>query len=276
VVAGSESKRAARAAKALTLGHRPLGWTLFGYIAREAVVPTLLALGGLSLAALTKSLLGLSDLLVNRGLSPEDTAAFVGFEIVVLAARILPFAVLLGALIALGRLAADKELLALESCGVSPGRLIGPVLAVGCLGTLGGLALSLQVVPATLAAYDHASGFGLVKLAAPLDARPIPLGDAAALGERQPALVISFGGEGAAQVVTVVSRRMFTGSWEYLLDSAIFTYPPIDHWSGAALIGKRIKNFPVEKVLVEEREKAEQRKAKLAAKKETAAAAAAT
>lgn len=136
------------------MGHRPLGWTLFGYIAREAVFPTLLALAGLSLAALTKSLLGLSDLLVNRGLSVEDTAAFIGFEIVVLAARILPFAVLLGALVALGRLAADKELLALESCGVSPGRLLGPVLAVGCLGTLGGLALSLQVVPATLAARE--------------------------------------------------------------------------------------------------------------------------
>ncbi len=155
-MAGSESKRdAARKAKALTRGHRPLGWSLFGYIAREAVSPTLLALGGLSLAAVTKSLLGLSDLLVNRGLSVEDTAAFVGFEIVVLAARILPFAVLLGALIALGRLAADKELLALETCGVSPGRLIGPVLSVGCLGTLAGLALSLLVVPATHAARER-------------------------------------------------------------------------------------------------------------------------
>ena len=154
MVAGSESKSAAIAAKALTSGHRPLGWSLFGYIARESVFPTLLALGGLSLAALMKTLLGLSVLLVNRGLSAEDTAAFVGFEIVVLAARILPFAVLLGALIALGRLAADKELLALEACGVSPGRLIGPVLAVGCVGTLGGLALSLQLVPATLAARE--------------------------------------------------------------------------------------------------------------------------
>jgi lipopolysaccharide export system permease protein len=150
----SESKSAARATKALTTGHRPLGWTLFGYIARESLLPTLLALAGLTLAALTKSLLGLSVLLVNRGLSPEDTAAFVGFELIVLAARILPFAVLLGALIALGRFAADRELLALESCGVSPGRLIGPVLAVGCLGTLGGLALSLQVVPTTLAARE--------------------------------------------------------------------------------------------------------------------------
>ncbi len=150
-MAGSEATRDANAS---TRGHRPLGWSLFGYIAREAVFPTLLALGGLSLAAVTKSLLGLSDLLVNRGLSVEDTAAFVGFEIVVLAARILPFAVLLGALIALGRLAADKELLALETCGVSPGRLIGPVLSVGCLGTLAGLALSLHAVPATHAARE--------------------------------------------------------------------------------------------------------------------------
>ncbi len=155
MTAESKNGEAAKAAKALTGGHRPLGWTLFTYIAREALYPTALALGGLSLAALTKSLLGLSDLLVNRGLSFADTGAFVGFEIIVLAARILPFAVLLGALIALGRLAADKELLALETCGISPGRLIGPVLAVGCLATLFGLALSLELVPATLAARER-------------------------------------------------------------------------------------------------------------------------
>ncbi|MDX1375058.1 MAG: S1C family serine protease [Burkholderiales bacterium] len=96
-----------------------------------------------------------------------------------------------------------------------------------------------RTVPATLAAYDHASGFGLVKLAAPLDAKPIPLGDAAGLGERDPALVVSSAGDDGVRVVYVVSRRPFAGSWEYLLDSAIFTYPPVDNWSGAALVGKR-------------------------------------
>ena len=35
----------------------------------------------------------------------------------------------------------------------------------------------------------------------------------------------------------MVSRRQFSGSWEYLLDSAIFTSPPTLNWSGAALIG---------------------------------------
>jgi serine protease Do len=96
-----------------------------------------------------------------------------------------------------------------------------------------------QTVPATLAAYDHASGFGLVKLVVPIDGKPLPLGDAAALGEREPALVISSSADDAPRVVYVVSRRAFTGSWEYLLDSAIFTYPPVDNWSGAALVGKR-------------------------------------
>jgi S1-C subfamily serine protease len=96
-----------------------------------------------------------------------------------------------------------------------------------------------RAVPATLAGYDHASGFGLLKLVAPLAGKPLPLGDSAALGEREPALVATSAGREGASIVYVVSRRPFTGSWEYQLDSAIFTYPPVDAWSGAPLIGAR-------------------------------------
>src|SRR5262245_17677665 len=46
-----------------------------------------------------------------------------------------------------------------------------------------------KVVPATLAGYDHVSGFGLLKLAAPLGGKPLPLGDSSALGEREQTLV---------------------------------------------------------------------------------------
>jgi S1-C subfamily serine protease len=95
-------------------------------------------------------------------------------------------------------------------------------------------------VPGTLAAYDHASGFGLVKLAAPLAAaRPLPLGDSTALAERDAAMVVGYGGREALSLVYVVSRRAFTGSWEYLLEAAIFTYPPVNNWSGAARISAR-------------------------------------
>jgi len=94
-----------------------------------------------------------------------------------------------------------------------------------------------KVVPATLAGYDHVSGFGLLKLAAPLAGRPLPLGDSAALAEREAALVATTSEREGVSLVYVVSRRGFTGNWEYQLDSAIFTYPAVDAWSGAPLIG---------------------------------------
>jgi len=96
-----------------------------------------------------------------------------------------------------------------------------------------------RTMPATLAGYDHASGFGVLRLVAPIDAKPIPLGDARELAERDPVMVASHGGREGVSLAYVVSRRPFAGSWEYLLDSAIFTYPPVMNWSGAALIGPK-------------------------------------
>ena len=93
-------------------------------------------------------------------------------------------------------------------------------------------------VPAALAAYDHGSGFGLLKLLAPLAGKPLPIGDSNAVAEREPALVAAFGADGV-NVVHVVSRRPFSGSWEYMLDTAIFTYPAVANWSGASLINAK-------------------------------------
>lgn len=96
-----------------------------------------------------------------------------------------------------------------------------------------------RAVPATLAGYDHASGFGLLRLLAPVSAQPMPLGDAASLSERDPVMVAAHGGRESVSLAYVVSRRPFSGSWEYMLDSAIYTYPPVMNWSGAALIGPK-------------------------------------
>jgi len=96
-----------------------------------------------------------------------------------------------------------------------------------------------KMVPASVAGYDHVSGFGLLKVLAPLPSKPLPMGDASAVPEREPALVASFGGRDGVSIVHVVSRRPFSGSWEYLLDSAIFTAPPVMNWSGAALLNAK-------------------------------------
>jgi len=96
-----------------------------------------------------------------------------------------------------------------------------------------------RVLPASVTAYDHASGFALLRLLGPPAGTPLPLGDASALAERDPAMVVSAAAREAPSLVYVVSRRPFSGSWEYLLDSAIFTYPPVDEWSGAPLISSK-------------------------------------
>jgi S1-C subfamily serine protease len=96
-----------------------------------------------------------------------------------------------------------------------------------------------RTVPATVAAYDHASGFALLRVVGSLNATPLALGDSTALAEREPGLVIPAPARDAPTLVHVVSRRPFSGSWEYMLDSAIFTYPPVADWSGAPLIGAK-------------------------------------
>src|SRR5438552_8142245 len=95
-----------------------------------------------------------------------------------------------------------------------------------------------HTLPAKVVGYDHASGLGLIRPVAPFDAPPLALGDSTKLAEMDPVLVVNHGGRTEATVAYVVSRRPFTGNWEYLVEQAIFTSPPTMNWSGAALIGK--------------------------------------
>ncbi len=89
-------------------------------------------------------------------------------------------------------------------------------------------------IPSSLAGYDHQTGFGLVRTAIALDAPGLDLGDSDAATERSRVLTLGQGENELTELV-VLSRKPFTGSWEYLLDRPIFTFPPVNNWSGAAL-----------------------------------------
>lgn len=89
-------------------------------------------------------------------------------------------------------------------------------------------------IPGTVAGYDHATGFGVVRTVLPMDGQRIELGDSDRVAERQRVLTIGQGEE-EATVLHVVSRKPFAGSWEYLLERPIYTFPPVNNWSGAAL-----------------------------------------
>jgi len=92
-------------------------------------------------------------------------------------------------------------------------------------------------IPASVAGYDHASGFGLVRTAVALDGKPMPLGDSDKVNERQRVLTLGHG-EPEATEIFVLSRKTFTAGWEYLIERPIFTFPPVNNWSGAALISE--------------------------------------
>ncbi len=91
-------------------------------------------------------------------------------------------------------------------------------------------------LPATVVAYHSESGLGLLRVDAGLDAKPLRLGDASKLTEKDAVLIVAHGGVEAARPALVVSRRTFAGPWEYLIDGAIYTSPPHPLWTGAGLV----------------------------------------
>ena len=95
-----------------------------------------------------------------------------------------------------------------------------------------------KTVPATIVGYDHESGFGLLRAIAPLNIKPMPMGKSSDVKERDPVVVAGAGGRENASAALVVSKREFAGYWEYLLDEALFTSPPLTPWSGAAMISR--------------------------------------
>ena len=102
---------------------------------------------GLTAVVLTTRILGFSDLVINRGLGAGEVGRMIFFEAVPVLARIFPFGVLVGCLVALGRLGADREILALESSGVAVARLVWPIVAFAGVMTLAALAVSLLLAP---------------------------------------------------------------------------------------------------------------------------------
>ena len=90
-------------------------------------------------------------------------------------------------------------------------------------------------VPAKVVAYDLASGFGLVQALTPLKLAPVRLGDSAAVTGNEPLLIASGGAQGDVSLARMVSRRPYSGYWEYHIEGALFTAPVRTDHSGAAL-----------------------------------------
>ena len=114
----------------------------------------------------------------------------------------------------------------------------GLILTIGYLileaGSILVVAGDGRVYPASVVGYDHATGFGVLRAA--MDCKPIEVGSSAGVRELATMLVAAHGAAGGASRACVVSRRRFTGWWEYMIDGGIFTAPPRFEHSGAGLL----------------------------------------
>ena len=111
-------------------------------------MPSLYAAVAFGLVVLLTDLLGYAELIVNRGLDAGEVAQIAGLQLIPTVTRTLPFAILVGSLVGLGRLSADRELLALESSGLSPRQLARPGLFFALSATVVSIVMSVVISPA--------------------------------------------------------------------------------------------------------------------------------
>jgi len=108
-----------------------------------------------------------------------------------------------------------------------------------------------RTLAARVVAYDHATGFGLLRTLVALEAKPVSLGSSARIAEREPVMIASAGSD-SVSFAYVVSKRPFSGNWEYALDQALYTSPPIPNWSGAGLFDRNGNLLGVGSLIVRE------------------------
>ena len=125
---------------------------LDGYVAREIWPPTALGLLLFTFILLLDQISSLMKVLVSRGADLATVARAFAFLLPSIFSVTIPMAFLMGVLLAFGRLASDSEIVALRASGISPARLLRPVVALSLATGL----LTFYIVAVALPAANQA------------------------------------------------------------------------------------------------------------------------
>jgi LPS export ABC transporter permease LptF/LPS export ABC transporter permease LptG len=109
--------------------------TLDRYLVREIALPFAIALVVFTFVLMIPPILREAEAFIARGVELSVVARALVLLMPQALSVTIPMAVLLGVLVGLGRLSADREFVALQACGVSLARLLRPVLFIAALGT---------------------------------------------------------------------------------------------------------------------------------------------
>ncbi len=106
------------------------------YIWKELIAPFFLGLIIGTFLLLIDRIFDMMDLIINKGVPVYLVLSLFAYLLPSILVLTVPIGVLFSILVAFGRLSADMEIVALKACGVSPLRLLWPVLAFGVAATV--------------------------------------------------------------------------------------------------------------------------------------------
>ena len=117
------------------------------YIWKELVTPFCLGLLVFTFLLLIDRIFDLTDLIINKGVPVHLVLMMLVYISPAILVLTIPIGFLLAILVAFGRLSADMEVVALKACGVSPLRLLWPVMVFGVGVTAMTAYLMIDAVP---------------------------------------------------------------------------------------------------------------------------------
>jgi LPS export ABC transporter permease LptF/LPS export ABC transporter permease LptG len=106
------------------------------YVIREVIPPFLIALLVFTFVLIIPFIIELAEQMIAKGVPAGTILRLTATLLPQALALTIPIALLIGLLVGLGRLSADREVVVMMACGISPYRLLQPVLvfAVVCWG----------------------------------------------------------------------------------------------------------------------------------------------
>ena len=97
------------------------------YVIREVLWPFVIGLAVFTFILIIPFLIERAEEFISKGVSLSVVAQVIAMLLPAMLSLTIPMSLLLGLLVAFGRLSADREFVAMQACGVSLGRLLRPV-----------------------------------------------------------------------------------------------------------------------------------------------------
>ncbi|HDR06538.1 MAG TPA: YjgP/YjgQ family permease [Candidatus Coatesbacteria bacterium] len=125
----------------------PVPWKLYRYVLREHAGPFIFALVVTTLVLLLGQVFKMMELIVTKGVPGRYALELFVLYLPAVLAYDVPMALMVGTLMAFGRLSADSEITAMKATGTSFLSLLAPVTIVACLFAAGMFFFNDLVLP---------------------------------------------------------------------------------------------------------------------------------